>query len=236
MPEEELQPFRTPVVLVSASPRRRDLLTAILPEFELAHSTVEERQPRDLPDRAFPPLHLPPPFTLPHEYDPRLWAWRKALDYTNSNPARSSEYIAVSADTVVLARSELLGKPQGHDDAMRMLRLLSNDSHFVVTGYCVWRGGGPGGRPLERTGAVITEVVMRDATDAERDAYIATGEPFDKAGAYALQGLGARLVSRVIGCWTNVVGLPLCAVRQELTAVGAGVVARSEAGYCSNCR
>src|SRR5687768_11592470 len=129
MPDGEKRAVGAPVVLVSASPRRHELLARLLPVFELAHSLVEERQPRDLPDRDLPPLPLPPPFRVLHKVDPRLWAWRKALDYLSHVSYPAAE-VVLSADTAVAARTELLGKPQDHDDAMRMLRLLSGESHY----------------------------------------------------------------------------------------------------------
>jgi septum formation protein len=109
-----------------------------------------------------------------------------------------------------------LGKPRDAADAARMLRALSGRTHEVVTGLALV--GAPSGR--EETLAVTTLVTMIDAGDEEIAAYVATGEPLDKAGAYAVQGLGARLVARVDGCFTNVVGLPVETTRRLLERWG----------------
>jgi septum formation protein len=203
-------------------------------DFDLAHSTVEETEGHPLADLDLPPLSLPPPFTVPHESDPRLWAWRKALDFVDHEPPSKQKRVILAADTIVVARREILGKPKDADDAMRMLRLLSGDSHYVVSGYCLLKGLS-GEMKTSALGATVTEVNMRDATDEERAEYIATGEPFDKAGAYAVQGLGGRLVGEVKGCYTTVVGLPLCGVWEQLRGSSVPLLDWPENGYCPYC-
>ena len=110
-----------------------------------------------------------------------------------------------------------LGKPASRHDARRMLRALRGRTHEVVTAVVV-READAAGRELTET--VVSRVVMRAYTDEEIDAYVATGEPDDKAGAYAVQGAGGRLVRRVEGCYTNVVGLPLTTTARLLQAFG----------------
>jgi len=124
--------------------------------------------------------------------------------------------VVLGADTEVVLDGRYLGKPRDAADAARMLRALSGRTHEVVTGLALVDA--PSGR--EETLAVTTRVTMIDAGDEEIAAYVATGEPLDKAGAYAVQGLGARLVARVDGCFTNVVGLPVEATRQLLKRWG----------------
>ena len=124
--------------------------------------------------------------------------------------------VVLGADTEVVLDGQYLGKPRDAADAARMLRELSGRAHEVVTGVALVEV--PRGR--EETAAVTTRVTMTEASDAEIAAYVATGEPLDKAGAYAVQGLGARLVARVDGCFTNVVGLPVETTRRLLEAWG----------------
>ena len=124
--------------------------------------------------------------------------------------------VVLGADTEVVLDGRYLGKPRDAADAARMLRELSGRTHEVVTGLALVDA--PSGR--EETLAVTTRVTMIDAGDEEIAAYVATGEPLDKAGAYAVQGLGARLVARVDGCFTNVVGLPVETTRRLLERWG----------------
>ena len=125
--------------------------------------------------------------------------------------------LVLGADTEVVLDGRLLGKPGDGADAVRMLQDLRGRWHEVVTGVAVVESG-PGGR--ERTDAVSTRVRMAAATDDEIAAYVATGEPFDKAGGYAVQGLGAHLVAEVVGCYTSVVGLPVGTTRRLLDSLG----------------
>ena len=124
--------------------------------------------------------------------------------------------VVLGADTEVVLDGRYLGKPRDAADAARMLRALRGRTHDVVTGLALVDA--PSGR--EETLAVTTRVTMIDAGDEEIAAYVATGEPLDKAGAYAVQGLGARLVARVDGCFTNVVGLPVETTRRLLERWG----------------
>jgi len=124
--------------------------------------------------------------------------------------------IVLGADTEVVLDGRYLGKPNDAADAARMLRALSGRTHEVVTGLALVEA--PSGR--EETTAVTTRVTMIDASDHDIAAYVATGEPLDKAGAYAVQGQGGYLVARVDGCMTNVVGLPVETTRRLLERWG----------------
>jgi len=128
-----------------------------------------------------------------------------------------SPAVVLGADTEVVLGGLFMGKPRDEADAARMLRALRGREHDVITAIALVAPGA-GGR--EETAAVATRVTMNDYTDPEIEAYVATGEPLDKAGAYAVQGLGARLVARVDGCFTNVVGLPLSTTRRMLARWG----------------
>lgn len=124
--------------------------------------------------------------------------------------------VVLGADTEVVWEGALLGKPRDPADAARMLKLLRGRVHEVVTGVALVEAGGD----REASEAVVTRVRMSGYSDEEIEAYVETGEPFDKAGAYAVQGLGGRLVAEVDGCFTNVVGLPLTTTRRLLERWG----------------
>jgi septum formation protein len=124
--------------------------------------------------------------------------------------------IVLGADTEVVLDGRLLGKPRDAADAARILKALRGRVHEVITGVALVEA--PAGR--EETAAVTTRVRMGDYTDAEIEAYIATGEPLDKAGAYAAQGMGGRLIAQVDGCFSNVVGLPVTTTRRMLERWG----------------
>jgi septum formation protein len=128
--------------------------------------------------------------------------------------------VVLGADTEVVLDGRLLGKPRDPADAVRMLRELRGREHEVITGLAVVEVGPPGTAPRHETAAVTTRVRMGEYTDADIERYVATGEPLDKAGAYAVQGLGGRLVAAVDGCLTNVIGLPLTTTRALLARRG----------------
>lgn len=184
------------LVLASGSPRRRELLGAYGLELEVRPVDLDET-PR--PDESAEGL-----------------AERLARQKATA-AAREGELV-LAADTVVAVDDELLAKPEDRDDARRMLRILAGRTHRVLTGValCDRRGESP-----EIVAAVdITRVRMAALDTAEIDAYVATGEGDDKAGAYAVQGLGALFVEAIEGNWSNVVGLPLPTVARLLRQRG----------------
>jgi len=195
--------FRTvaPLVLASGSPRRRDFLADLGLAFTVRAADLDE---------------TPRPGEKPEIFVRRL-ARDKALAVATQQPA----VWVLAADTAVVARGEILGKPCDAADAEKMLMRLSGCWHEVWTGFCVCRG--TGAEPL--TGAVCTGVRFM-ALDRELcRAYIRTGEPMDKAGAYGIQGKGAFLVEEISGSYTNVVGLPLAEVLVALRSLGVIEVA-----------
>jgi septum formation protein len=225
----------TELVLASGSPRRVELLARLIPSFTSIASGAEEEGSDLTPPYVVPPLVLAPPFPVPPADDPRLWAWRKAMTVLHhARHSSTGERLVLAADTIVVGPGEVLNKPASVDDARRMLGLLRGTYHYVVTGFVLARGRGEHAETLHQQ-AVVSTVFMRDFSDAEMQAYVATDEPYDKAGAYALQGLGGKLVEGVEGCVNNVVGLPLCAVRSALLAHGAGVLGYPFGGYCAHC-
>lgn len=184
------------IVLASGSPRRRELLARLVPEFDIVPSNIAER----------PPLKG----ESPADYASEL-AHQKAVDVGQHRPGD----VVLAADTAVAIDRTILGKPNDPNDAARMLALLRGRVHTVVTAVAVCCAG------EEHARSVAAHVRMRNFTDEEITRYIASGEPMDKAGAYAVQGLGAKLVSKVTGCYNAVVGLPLCSTYELLRDCGA---------------
>ncbi len=182
------------VVLASASPRRRALLARICPDFTVTPSTIDERVPS-----------MPPPEAAVHLAQAKAWAVAVSVP----------DALVLGADTIVVIDGEILGKPASPAHAATMLRRLRGRSHEVITGVAVVRARDR----REVTAAVVTRVTMGEYSDLDIDRYVATGEPLDKAGAYAVQERGAALVARVDGCYTNVVGLPVSTTRGLLAAL-----------------
>ena len=185
------------IVLASASPRRQELLQQIGCGFRVVVSDAEELSGDGIsPER------------LAVEN-----ARRKAEDVAAKE---GSNVPVLGADTVVAVDEMILGKPKDGNDAVRMLRLLSGRQHFVYTGIALaYRGE-------VYEDVVRTAVWVDELSEKEIDAYIATGEPMDKAGAYAVQGIAAKFIPRIDGSFSNVVGLPLHAVKE--LARKAGIV------------
>ena len=185
------------IILASASPRRVELLASAGVDFEV--------HPGDVPEDILPG-------ETPEDHVVRL-AREKALSVAGKTAGR----YFVGADTVVVCDGEIMGKPKDSADAERMLWKLSGVPHEVITGFAVYDRE----RSDAVSAAVTTRVFFKQLRDEEIHAYIATGCPFDKAGAYAIQGGAAHMVQRIDGSYTNVVGLPLCEVVEALRTIGA---------------
>jgi len=223
----------TKLILASSSPRRQELLKRLVPEFQIVASPVEEVGSSLEPLWQIELLDLPPEYQIEAGSHPGLWAWRKAVDVATQLGAELKSII-LAADTVVIGEGQLLGKPADAQDAVRMLAALRGRKHYVATGGILLDARDAYEEP-PRLFAVVSSVWMRDYSDAELQGYVATGEPLDKAGAYAIQGLGGRLVARVEGCYFNVVGLPLCETRRMLEDVGVTLKPYPKSGYCEFC-
>lgn len=222
------------VVLASGSPRRTELLARLVSSFTVLTSPVEEQGDDRFPDWNLDPVSLPEPFAVEPAHDPRLWAWRKATDVVQQHAHSIAQgSIVLGADTVVVAPGKLLNKPTSLADARDMLNLLRGRDHYVVTGFVLLKDDA--GLTVLHSEAVTAQVVMRAFSEEEVEVYLSTGESMDKAGAYALQGLGEKLVERVEGCRTTVIGLPVCRVRDALQAAGADLLPFPVGGYCSSC-
>lgn len=207
----------------------------IVPSYVVLTSPVEAQGDNRLPSFDFPAVPLPPPFTVPPESNPCLWAWRKATDVERRHREQlHNGSILLGADTVVVAAEKLLGKPANREEAAWMLRLLRGREHHVVTGFVLLLAGDEG-RSMLHSEAVSAKVTIRAFSEDELNAYLDTDEPYDKAGAYALQGLGGRLVESVEGCRTTVIGLPVCRVRAALQEAVVGLLPYPDGGYCAQC-
>jgi len=143
-------------------------------------------------------------------------AREKALAVWRSRPGD----LVLGADTVVVVDEQILGKPGDADDATRMLRMLSGCAHQVITGVCLVKADAQGGGPEINTASETTLVTMTELSDEEIRAYVETGEPMDKAGAYAIQGRASRWIPRIEGDYSNVVGLPVALVYRMLRDAG----------------
>ncbi len=184
------------LVLASASPRRQELLHNAGIPFTVQPADVDE---------------TPLAGESPRECAERL-AREKALAVSQVRP----DDLILGADTIVVVDEIILGKPVDADDAARMLRLLSGRVHRVITGVCFVEPAAAGQAPLARTASETTRVTMSAISDEEIHTYVATGEPMDKAGAYAIQGIASRWIPRIEGDYSNVVGLPVALVYRML--------------------
>ena len=183
------------IILASQSPRRQELIGYILSDYEVIVSAVEET----LPDGIAP------------EEVPAYLAGVKAQAVAAEHP----DDVVIGADTVVILDGQVLGKPKDADDAFHMLRSLSGKAHTVITGCAIIQDG------RMTTFSDRTRVEFYPLSDREILDYIATGEPFDKAGAYGIQGRGSVLVKRIEGDFFNVMGLPVARLKREMERVKA---------------
>lgn len=189
------------IILASSSPRRAALLRQIGLEFTVEPSGVGEGMDERL---------------TPAELALSLSA-AKAAGVAAANPGA----LVIAADTLVVLEGRALGKPASPQEAGAMLRSLAGKAHTVVTGLTIAEGGS--GKAA--SGTVETRVHVRPLSDGEIEAYVRSGEPLDKAGAYGIQGLGAAIVERIEGDYSNVVGLPLFALAGALRGFGVDVLA-----------
>ena len=200
--------FGCPVlVLASASPRRQELLRNAGIAFEV--------QPANIPEN-------PLPGEIPQAFSERL-AREKAQAVAVLRP----QDCVLGADTIVVIDDQILGKPRDPADAACMLRQLSGRTHQVITGVCLLASDRTNDRGLDRTNdrtmvaSETTSVTMCKISDQEIADYVATGEPMDKAGAYAIQGIASRWIPRIEGDYSNVVGLPVALVYSMLLEMSA---------------
>jgi septum formation protein len=180
-----------PLVLASASPRRKQLIDQMGIPNRVAPSRVQEEDTLD---------------------DPADLCRHLAVLKAREVSLREKAGWVLGADTIVVVMDQVLGKPESPKDAERMLSLLSGKIHQVMTGFCILNPSGS----VAHSESVSTAVCFKPLNEQEVAGYIRTGEPFGKAGAYAIQGVGAFMVESISGSYTNVVGLPMCALIKAL--------------------
>ena len=182
------------IILASASPRRRELLTTAGVEFEVLVSEADE--------------------TIPEGTAPKDAAMMTAEKKALAVAEKCTDSVVIGADTIVVIDDKILGKPKDSADAYAMLRMLSGREHEVITGVCITDG-----EKTERF-AQVSKVRFYELTDEEITAYVATKESDDKAGAYGIQGRGCVLVEGIEGDYFNIVGLPVAATVRALKVFG----------------
>ena len=185
------------LILASKSPRRQQLLQQIGLDFTVRVTDTDETMDLALP---------------PQDEVARVSAAKAAA------VACDPEDVVIAADTIVVVDGKILGKPTSSGNAVEMLRLLSGRAHRVMTGLTVRKGD----RVISHT--EITELHFRKLSDAEISAYVATGDPLDKAGAYGIQGMAGAFVEGICGDYFNVMGLPICALTLLLRQFGVAVI------------
>ncbi len=186
------------LILASASPRRKEILAILGYPFTVKESGIKE--------------------TAPEGLEPAKYVGRTARDKARK-VAEMSKGLIIGADTVVVHQDRVLGKPRDNADAERMLKDLSSSIHEVMTGIVVIDSD----TGKEASACEITRVYFRHLGGEEIRGYVATGEPIDKAGSYAIQGVGAVFVEKIEGCYFNVVGLPIFRLYRMLASFGINI-------------
>lgn len=186
------------LVLASASDRRRELLSQIGLSVDVNPADIDE--------------------SVHDAESAQHYVERLAVEKSQKIAATAPDRLVIGADTTIEFGDQILGKPADEDDCVRMLGLIQGDSHQVCTGVAVTLGS------RTRSCVVQTDVVLRPLTEIQIRSYWRTGEPAGKAGSYAIQGLGAMLVERIEGSYSNVVGLPICETALLLTEFGVSLL------------
>jgi septum formation protein len=188
------------IILASASPRRKELLEKTGLKFEVEPSNHEE--------------------ALPLGVEPHEFAQKISLEKAKVIAGKHKNAIVIAADTFIVFGNRIMGKPHTDTEARKMLEALNGQSHYVITGFSIVDTD----RNMALSRAVETKVSLKKLTPAEIDAYVKSKEPLDKAGAYAIQGLGAVIVERIEGDYYNVMGLPLYALTEALKEFGIKIL------------
>lgn len=193
-------PEQRKIILASASPRRREILKMTGLKFSIEPGDYEEDMDLAL--------------------EPRQLARFLSAEKARAVAVEYADALVIAADTFIVFKGSLLGKPHTREEARRMLDLLNGRAHSVITGFTIIDTRT--GKKLSRS--VETRVYFRKLTEEEIEAYIETGEPLDKAGAYAIQGIGALIVKEIEGDYFNVMGLPLSSLAEALKKFGVYVL------------
>lgn len=192
------------IILASGSPRRKEILSELGAEIKIITADVDENSNETDPEKLAQEL-----------------AQKKGLAVYQKLLAQNALELScpiISADTIVFCDDEIMGKPKDRADAYRMLKKLSGKAHTVTTGICIVKDGIP------HSSFSTTKVFVDTLTDDEINAYIDSGDPFDKAGSYGIQGIFSKHVSKIEGCYFNVVGLPVNALSKLfMNVMGVGL-------------
>ena len=200
------------LILASQSPRRRDLLSTVGIPFTIKAADIDETS---LPGE------------LPEAFAERLAREKAEASAAAFNTTEENHPWFLAADTIVVRDNDILGKPKDKEDARAMIGSLQGRSHRVITGVCLYRGGET---PVCESFISTTRVTFKAMDAEEIEGYISTDEPYDKAGAYAAQGIGSFFIHRVEGSYTNVVGLPLSDTVDLLRRLGVARIFDAEKG------
>jgi septum formation protein len=184
------------IILASKSPRRKRLLEQAGIKFSIIHSRVDEEKI--------------------HARTPKLCAMALAEAKAGAVAQKHPDAWVIGADSIVVIENMILNKPVSREHAAEMLKSLSGKTHQVITGYSIMHNK----KNLKKTEACSTEVSFKELSSSEINWYLKTPEPWDKAGAYAIQGIAAFMIKSINGSYTNVVGLPVCEVVEYLTRQG----------------
>ncbi|HNT69265.1 MAG TPA: Maf family protein [Syntrophorhabdaceae bacterium] len=184
------------IILASESARRVDILRTLGVSFAIVPPDVDESRKKDEP--------------------PKEYVLRVSHEKAHKVGSHFTDKWIIAADTVVVYKNRILGKPRNEQEAFNMLKTLSGKWHKVITGFCVLNLS----KKIAYRDAVETKVFVRDLHDEEIKRYIKTSEPLDKAGSYAVQGKGGYMVKEIKGSYTNVVGLPICEIAEALLSLG----------------
>ena len=202
------------IILASASPRRKELLEQIGLEFEICPAKGEEVITKTIPQEVV--------MELSKQKAEEVACLVTTYNENHKEITTPSDILIIGADTVVAYDGQILGKPKDEEDAKRMLSMLSGNTHSVYTGVtlCLIDKSG-------RVGEIVfyekTDVTMFSITQEEIERYVATGEPMDKAGSYAIQGKSAIFIEKIEGDYNNVVGLPITRIYQKLKSIGIDI-------------
>lgn len=188
------------IILASASPRRKEILHKTGLPFRIVVSNYHEE--------------------IDHTMNPRALARLLSLKKAEAVADQFPKALVIGADTFLFFKGRIIGKPDSKADARRMLTMLSGRRHTVITGFTIIDG--EGGKRVSRS--VETTVFLKQLTGAEIDRYVRTGEPLDKAGSYAVQGIGAAIVHRIEGDYFNVMGLPFSKLVESLKEFGINIL------------
>ncbi len=202
------------IILASASPRRKELLEQIGLEFEICPAKGEEIITKTAPEEVV--------MELSKQKAEEVAAMVSSFGENHKEITTPSDILVIGADTVVAYDEKILGKPTDEEDAKRTLTMLSGNTHSVFTGVTLVLID-KSGRAGELVFYEKTDVKMHAMTEEEIDRYVATGEPMDKAGSYAIQGKCAIHIEKIDGDYNNVVGLPITRIYQELKNIGIDI-------------